>query len=87
VIAVPAFLDFVASNVSYFALNMITISIWQLSKGGAIITTAIFTRILLRTTLTKRRIVGCVLATVGITVASLSNIIFWQGDTVTYPIH
>jgi drug/metabolite transporter (DMT)-like permease len=86
-IAIPASLDFVASNISYFALNMIPSSVWQLSKGGAIITTAIFTRILLKRILTKRRIFGCVLATVGITIVGLSVVIFSDADAKEYVPH
>lgn len=86
-ITIPAFLDFIASNVSYFALNLIPSSVWQLSKGGAIITTAIFTRILLKRILTKRRIFGCALATVGITVVGLSVVLFSDPDSKTYPVH
>jgi drug/metabolite transporter (DMT)-like permease len=84
-ITIPAFLDFIASNVSYFALNLIPSSVWQLSKGGAIITTAIFTRILLKRILTKRRIFGCALATVGITVVGLSVVLFSDPDSKAYP--
>lgn len=86
-IAIPAFLDFVASNVSYFALNLIPSSVWQLSKGGAIITTAIFTRILLKRILTRRKVVGCVLATVGITIVGLSVVLFSDSDNKSYPVH
>jgi len=85
-ILIPAFLDFLPANVSYFALNMIPSSVWQVSKGGSIITTAIFTRILLKRVLNKRRVIGCVLASLGITVVGLSIAVFGDKDSETYPV-
>lgn len=80
-IIIPAALDFLASNISYFALNMIPSSVWQLSKGGAIITTAIFTRILLKKMFTKQRLLGCAFATIGITIVGLSVVLYPSSKT------
>ena len=38
----PAIMDLLASLLSYIALNMVASSVWQISRGGVIITTAIF---------------------------------------------
>lgn len=66
-IIIPAFLDFIASNLSYVGLALISSSVWQISKGGVIIMTAIFSRIFLKKKLTAVKTFGCVFALLGIT--------------------
>lgn len=78
-ILIPASLDFIATNISYVALNLLPSSVWQLSKGGAIITTAFFARLLVRRRLTRRKLLGCLLVVLGITVVGVSVVAF-QGD-------
>lgn len=63
----PAVFDLLATLFSYLALNTVDSSVWQMSKGGVIVTTAILSRIFLKRIFTKRAILGCSLAFVGIT--------------------
>lgn len=47
-LAVPAFCDFVTSTLQYIALNFIPGSVYQMMRGGTIITTFIFSIVFLR---------------------------------------
>lgn len=73
----PALMDLLSTLLSYMALNLVDSSVWQISRGGVIVTTAILSRLVLKRTFTRRAIVGCSLAFIGITtvqaVAVLSN--------------
>ncbi len=50
---IPTVLDVISSILSYYALNMIDGSIWQLTRGGEMITTAIFCKIIMKKMFTK----------------------------------
>lgn len=63
----PAVFDLLATLFSYLALNTVDSSVWQMSKGGVIVTTAILSRIFLKRIFTRRAIIGCTLAFLGIT--------------------
>lgn len=78
-IAIPASLDFIATNISYVALNLLPSSVWQLSKGGSIITTALFARLIIKRRFTRLKLIGCLLVVMGITVVGVSVVAF-QGE-------
>jgi hypothetical protein len=63
----PAVFDLLATLFSYLALNTVDSSVWQMSKGGVIVTTAILSKLLLKRVFTNRAILGCSLAFIGIT--------------------
>jgi drug/metabolite transporter (DMT)-like permease len=63
----PAVFDLLSTLFSYIALNTVDSSVWQISKGGAIVTTAILSRIILKRVFSIRAIFGCTLAFIGIT--------------------
>ena len=65
--AIPGFMDVLGSGLAYLALNLIASSVWQISRGGVIVTTALFSRMFLHRTFDKNSIIGCVLTFVGIT--------------------
>lgn len=46
---------------------MVASSVWQISRGGVIITTAIFSFFFLKKKFERNAIVGCIIAFVGIT--------------------
>lgn len=75
-IALPASLDFIATNISYIALNMLSSSVWQLLKGGSIVTAAIFVRLIIKQRFTRLKLIGCILTVVGITVVGVSVVAF-----------
>lgn len=63
----PAVFDLLATLFSYLALNTVDSSVWQMSKGGVIVTTAILSRVILKRIFTRRAVIGCSLAFAGIT--------------------
>lgn len=75
-IIVPAFCDFISSGLQYVALNFIPASIYQMLKGGGIITTFIFSYILLKPVVKRSQISGCLLALIGITIVGVAALIF-----------
>lgn len=75
-IVVPAFCDFLSSCLQYVALNFIPASIYQMLKGGGIITTFAFSYLLLKPVVKRSQISGCVLALVGITIVGLAALLF-----------
>ncbi len=60
-------MDLIASLLSYISLNMVASSVWQISRGGVIITTAIFSYFFLKKKMEKNAIKGCIIAFIGIT--------------------
>lgn len=75
-LAIPSLCDYLASTMQYIALNFISGSIYQIMKGGLIITTAIFYKIILKTKIETHQKLGCAVAFVGIVIAGFSNIYF-----------
>jgi uncharacterized membrane protein len=73
---IPAIMDLLSSLLAYISLNLIAGSVWQISRGGVIITTAIFSRIFLSKKLTKSAVLGCSMAFIGITLVQLFEILF-----------
>jgi drug/metabolite transporter (DMT)-like permease len=47
-LAIPALCDFITSTMQYIALNFISGSVYQMMRGGTIITTFIFSIIFLK---------------------------------------
>ena len=75
-ILVPAFCDFVTSCMQYIAFNYIPASVYQMLKGGGIITTFIFSYLLIGGVTKKNQISGCVLAMVGVVLVGLTAVLF-----------
>lgn len=72
----PTFMDLLSTLFSYTALNMVDSSVWQISRGGNIIFTAILSRIFLKRIFSGSSILGCVLAFVGITSVQVVAVIY-----------
>lgn len=64
-------MDLLSSLLAYISLGLIAGSVWQISRGGVIVTTAIFSKIFLKKKFTRSSILGCVLAVVGITLVQV----------------
>ena len=75
-IAIPAFCDFLTSTMQYIALNFISGSVWQMLRGGVIVTTAIFSKFFLKMIPKRNHYFGCCFAILGILIVGASNIIF-----------
>ena len=73
VFAVPAFSDALSSMLQYMGLSFISGSTYMMFKGASIVTTAIFSRILVKMVIQKRHITGCGLAILGLTIVGSSG--------------
>lgn len=75
-LAIPAFCDFITSTLQYISLNFIPGSVYQMMRGGTIVTTFLLSIVFLKTKVKKCQIAGSVLALVGVTIVGASNMIF-----------
>jgi len=69
-------MDVLSTLLSYTALNMVDSSVWQISRGGNIITTALLSACFLKRVFHRGAILGCVFAFLGITGVQLVAILF-----------
>lgn len=58
------------------ALNFISGSVYQMMRGGTIVTTLIFSRIFLKAQVKKNQIMGAILVLLGVFIVGLSNTVF-----------
>lgn len=75
IFAVPALVDLISSNLRYAGLNFVSASIAQMVRGGTIITTLLFSILLLRRKPIKQQKVGCLFAVVGLLLLGISAFI------------
>ena len=75
-LAIPAISDFITSTLQYVALNFISGSVYQMMRGGSIVTTLIFSVIFLKSKVMKNQLAGAGLVLIGVMVVGLSNMIF-----------
>lgn len=64
-----------SSTLQYIGLAFISGSTYMMFKGATIITTAIFSRILVKMVIEKRHIVGCGLAVIGLVIVGASGLL------------
>lgn len=76
-------MDLLSTLLSYTALNMVDSSVWQISRGGNIIFTAIFSRIFLKRMFSESSIFGCVLAFLGITSVQVVAVVYSNSSSST----
>ena len=75
-IAIPAICDCGASTLQLFALNFTAGSIYQMMRGGTIITTFIFSIIMLKMKPKRYQMVGSLMAFVGIGLVGTAAMVF-----------
>lgn len=80
-LAIPAFCDFITSTLHYIALNFVTGSVYQMIRGGTIVTTLLFSITFLKIKVQRKMIIGSALAIVGVFVVGLSNTLFSGGSS------
>lgn len=73
---IPAFFDLLSSTMQFMALNFIPASAYQMLRGGTIITTFLFSLLLLRQKVVRGQLVGTGIALLGILVVGVSNTIY-----------
>lgn len=81
IVILPTLMDLLSTLLSYIALNLISSSVWQMSRGGNIIVTAILSRLFLQHKFTWSGIFGCVLAFIGISSVQLINILLGENNS------
>jgi drug/metabolite transporter (DMT)-like permease len=62
-----------SSMLQYMGLAFISGSTYMMFKGASIVTTAIFSRILVKMVIQKRHLAGCGLAILGLTIVGASG--------------
>jgi drug/metabolite transporter (DMT)-like permease len=75
-LAIPAISDLVTSTLQYVALNFVAGSVYQMMRGGAIVTTFIFSIIFLKMKAQRNQVAGSALALVGVLIVGASSLIF-----------
>lgn len=75
-LAIPALCDFITSTLQYIALNFIPGSVYQMMRGGTIVTTFLFSIVFLKSKVQKHQILGSALALFGVLIVGTSNMIF-----------
>jgi drug/metabolite transporter (DMT)-like permease len=88
-LAIPAISDLVTSTLQYVALNFVAGSVYQMMRGGAIVTTFIFSIIFLKMKAQRNQIFGSIFALIGVLIVGASSLIFSSssdsgGDTVLF---
>jgi len=73
---IPAASDFITTTLHYIALNFVAGSVYQMLRGGTIITTFILSILLLNINVQRKQIAGSSLAFVGILIVGTSTITF-----------
>jgi drug/metabolite transporter (DMT)-like permease len=76
-------MDLLSTLLSYTALNMVDSSVWQISRGGNIIFTALLSRFFLKRIFSGTSILGCVLAFVGITSVQVVAVLYSDNSSST----
>lgn len=69
-------MDLLSTLLSYTALNMVDSSVWQISRGGNIITTALLSICFLKRVFSRGALLGCFLAFLGITSVQVVTILY-----------
>jgi drug/metabolite transporter (DMT)-like permease len=69
-------MDLLSTLLSYTALNMVDSSVWQISRGGNIITTALLSICFLKRVFSRGALFGCFLAFLGITGVQVVTILY-----------
>ena len=79
--AIPAFCDFVTSTLQCIALNFVSGSVYQMMRGGTILTTFLFSITILKVKVKPNMVIGSSLAIIEIIIVGVSNYIFKNGSS------
>ena len=69
-------MDLVSSTLQSIALNFVAGSVYQMMRGGTIVTTFFFSVILLKMKALRRQWVGSILTVIGILIIGISNYVY-----------
>jgi len=65
-----------ASTLQLVSLNFINSSVYQIIRGGAIITTFLFSILILKKKVERYQVLGSILAFIGVAVVGISAVLF-----------
>ncbi len=86
--AIPAISDLITSTLQYVALNFVAGSVYQMMRGGAIVTTFIFSMIFLKMKAQRNQVAGSAMALIGILIVGASSLLFAEsGSSSTDTVH
>jgi drug/metabolite transporter (DMT)-like permease len=80
ILAIPAISDLITSTLQYVALNFVTGSVYQMMRGGTIVSTFLFSIVFLKMKAQKNQIAGSALALVGVFIVGASSLIFTKSS-------
>lgn len=80
---IPALCDLINSTFVFIGLNFLSSSVYQIMRGGVILSTALCTRFFLKEPLKKRERWGCGIATLGITIVGIDSVLLTNDSTHT----
>ena len=69
----PLMMDLVASSLELISLNYVSGSVYSISNCIIIVSTAFFSRIILKTVFNRHQIFGGLLAVLGVTIAGIGE--------------
>lgn len=72
---VPTIFDLISSTLQYTSLNFVSASIYQMMRGGTIVTTFIFSICFLKLKIKNYQIVGALMALLGCIIVGVNNMI------------
>lgn len=75
-LAIPAISDLITSTLQYVALNFVAGSVYQMMRGGSIVTTFIFSIIFLKMKAQRNQVAGSILALIGVLIVGVSSLAF-----------
>lgn len=80
ILAIPAISDLITSTLQYVALNFVTGSVYQMMRGGTIVSTFLFSIVFLKMKAQKNQIAGSALALIGVFIVGASSLIFTKSS-------
>ncbi len=83
---VPAVADMAVSCLRYVALNFVSGSVFQMMRGGSIVTTFLFSRWLLNMKVQKYQLFGFGLAVTGLVVVGIASMVFKRAEDRSLPV-
>lgn len=69
-------MDFLTSTMQFMALNFISGSAYQMFRGGAIVTTYLFSVLFFKQEVKRKQVIGTSIALVGIIIIGVANVIY-----------
>jgi Ca2+/Na+ antiporter len=73
VCAIPLMMDLFASSLELISLNYIAGSVYSIANCIVVVSTACFSRLILKTVFNRSQIIGCILTVIGVIIAGIGE--------------